>query len=382
MTLAEVLHESNYLTALIADLPHLQRPGRNFHRGFGYYEWVRGQEIDYYGQAPRTKPEFSSLYPEDYLRSNELSRQFGKEPRQNFSDFLNQYTANRKRWLKYGDSIVQQTATNAVNWLKENHDQGPFFLQVEAFDPHEPWDPPADFLNKYLKTPSAHTWPEPPYGDVIVPPEGVARLRANYAGEASNVDYWYGKVLDTIGELGLFENSVVVFLSDHGALLNEQHQWCKGPERLRKQVTHAPLIVRIPGSEYAGKRVSGFVQAPDVLPTLLGRLNIKSPSRVTGEDFWPYVIGAHTNTRDHAISAYGYLASVRTPEWNYLGIWNKEKYAGRFAPQLYDRRKDPDELKNVIDAHPAVARALQSKLDTYVSEGWEITKGSFNEQVG
>ena len=65
-----------------------------------------------------------------------------------------------------------------------------------------------------------------------------------------------------------------------------------------------------------------------------------------------------------------------------MGIWNKEKYTGKFAPQVYDRRKDPDELKNVIDAHPAVAKALQAKLDVYVAEGWEITKGSFNEQVG
>ena len=382
VTLAEVLHEADYLTALIADVPHLQRPGRNFHRGFGYYEWVRGQEIDYYGQAPRVQPDFSSLYPADYIRSNEQSRQFGREPRQTFSDFLNQYTANRKRWLKYGDSIVEQTATNAVKWLKENHEQGPFFLQVEAFDPHEPWDPPADFLNKYLKTPSAHSWPEPPYGEVVVPPEGVARLRANYAGEASNVDYWFGKVLDAIGELGLFENSVVVFLSDHGALLNEQNQWCKGPERLRRQVTHAPLIVRVPGSDHAGKRISGFIQAPDVLPTLLGRLAIKSPERATGEDFWPYITGMSANTRDHAISAYGYVASVRTPEWNYLGIWNKEKYKGKFAPQLYDRRRDPDELQNVIHDHPAVAKALQAKVDTYISSGWEITKGSFNERIG
>jgi arylsulfatase A-like enzyme len=101
-------------------------------------------------------------------------------------------------------------------------------------------------------------WPEPPYGSVKVPEEGVKRLRANYAGEASNVDHWYGEVLQTIKGLGLHENSVIVFLADHGVLLNEQGQWAKGPERLRK-------------------RVSGFAQTPDVLPAVLGRLNIKPP---------------------------------------------------------------------------------------------------------
>jgi arylsulfatase A-like enzyme len=382
VTLAETLHEAGYVTALVADVPHLQRPGRNFHRGFHYYEWVRGQEIDYYAQAPRRKPDFSDLYPEEYIKVNELGRQFGREPRQGFSDFLNQYTANRKRWLKNGESIVEQTSTNAVRWLKENHDQGPFYLQVEAFDPHEPWDPPQQFLEKYLKDPTAHSWPEPPYGNVKVPEEGVKRLRANYAGEASNVDYWYGKVLDTIGELGLFENSVVVFLSDHGALLNEQGQWVKGPEKLRTQVTHIPVLIRVPGNQYAGKRISGFVQIPDLLPTFLGRLNLKPPSRATGEDLWPFVTGEQTNKRDHAISAFGYVASVRTQEWNYSAVWNREKYIGTYKPQLYDRKHDPHELRNVADQHPAVLKDLQSKLDRYIASGWDITQGSFNEQVG
>lgn len=382
VTLAEVLHEAGYETALIADVPHLQRPGRNFHRGFFYYEWVRGQEIDYYAQAPRKYPDFTDLFPEDYLKRPALERQFGREPHQTVYDFLNQYTANRKRWLKHGNSIVEQTASNAVNWLKENHDQGPFYLHVESFDPHEPWDPPQEFLEKYLKEPTAHSWPEPPYGNTVVPPEGVKRLRANYAGEASNVDYWYGKVLDTISELGLLENSVVVFLSDHGALLGEQDQWLKGPERLRRQVIHVPLLVRTPGNQLAAKRVPGFVQIPDVLPTLLGRLNLKAPARVTGEDLWPYVTGERANKRDHIVTAYGYVGAVRTEEWNYSAVWNHEKYQGDYAPQLYNRKKDPDELKNVAAEHPSVVKELHSKLEAYIASGWDITHGSFNEKAG
>jgi arylsulfatase A-like enzyme len=382
VTLAETLNEAGYATALVADVPHLQRPGRNFHRGYHYYEWVRGQEIDYYGQAPRKQPDFLDLYPEEYLNLPELTRQFGREPRQGFRDFLNQYTANRKRWLKHGDSIVEQTSRNAINWLKENHQEGPFFLHVEAFDPHEPWDPPQEFLEKYLKEPTAHSWPEPPYANVTVREEGVKRLRANYAGEASNVDHWHGKILDTIGELGLLENSVVVFLSDHGAMLGEQGQWLKGPERLRTQVTHIPVLVRLPGNQYAGKRVSGFVQIPDILPTLLGRLDLKSPSRVTGEDLWPLISGARGSRRDHVVSAYGYIASVRTPEWNYSAIWNKEKYVGEYKPQLYNRKKDPEELTSVADQHPSVVKDLHAKLERYIASGWDVTHGSFNEKAG
>ena len=130
VTLSETLLAAGYDTALIADLPHLFKPGRNFHRGFNYYEWIRGQEIDFYAQAPRTKPDFSSLYPEEYLKTLALSSGYGGAG-DAFSAFLNQYIANRKQWLRRAPSIAESTATSAISWLKENHDQGSFYLQVD-----------------------------------------------------------------------------------------------------------------------------------------------------------------------------------------------------------------------------------------------------------
>jgi arylsulfatase A-like enzyme len=379
VTLSETLLASGYSTALIADLPHLFKPGRNFHRGFNYYEWVRGQEIDFFAQAPRTKPDFTSLFPKEYL--DLVAASFGGRGGEAFQNFLNQYTANRKRWTKRASSIVETTATSAISWLQDNHDQGPFYLQVEIFDPHEPWDPPPHFLEKYLKDPTKHSWPEPPYIDVKVPEEGVKRLRANYAGEASNVDFWIGKVIQKIKDLGLYDNSIIVFLADHGALLNEQGQWVKGPERIRKQVTHVPLIVHLPQGQYAGKRVAGFVQPADLLPTLLGRLSLKASSRVTGEDLWPYVTDEKRNDREFIVSSYGYIASVRTHEWNYSAVWDKEKYHGSYVPQLYDLKKDPEELQNVASQHPQVLQDLQAKLDQYIASGKDITNGTFSEQT-
>lgn len=380
VTLAETLEAAGYATALIADLPHLFKPGRNFHRGFTSWEWIRGQEIDYFTLAPRNHPDFSSLYPAEYLQ--QLATASGSAANNSvFLDFLNQYEANRKQWLKRAPSIVETTATNAIDWLKQNHDQAPFYLHVEAFDPHEPWDPPEPFLAKYLKKKTAHSWPEPPYLNVKVPDEGVERLRANYAGEASNVDYWYGKVLATIKDLGLYDNSIIVFLADHGALLNEQGQWVKGPEKLRKQVTHVPLLIHVPDHAFAGKRVSGFAQTADIVPTVLGRLNLKPSQRVTGGDLWPYVAGEKTNQRESVVSSYGYIASVRTPEWNYSAIWDKAKYKGQYAPQLYDLKHDPDELQSVADANPKVIADLQGKLDQYLDSGRNLTNGTFSKEL-
>jgi arylsulfatase A-like enzyme len=380
VTLSETLQAADYRTALVADVYHIMKPGLNFHRGFSYFEWIRGQEIDFYAQAPRELPDFSNLYPAEYFTLLDQSQPAGLGGNA-LKIFLNQYTANRKRWLEHGDSIVEQTAKSSIRWLKENHDQGPFYLHVEVFDSHEPWDPPQHFLEKYLKEPTKHTWPEPPYGNVAVPEEGVRRLRANYAGEASNVDYWYGQVLETVKSLGLYENTVIVFLSDHGALLNEQGQWVKGPEKIRKQVSHVPLLLHVPNNPYPGKKVAGFVQTPDVAPTVLGRLNIKPSSRVTGEDLWPFVTGEKTNQREYIVSSFGGIASVRTPEWNYSAIWDKERYKGHYNPQLYDLKQDPNELKSVADNHPEVLTHLQSKLDEYLASGKDLTAGTFSQTI-
>lgn len=378
VTLSETLRAASYKTALIADLPHIFKPDRNFHRGFDSFQWIRGQEIDAFGTTGRKDADLSPYYPAEYVERVQRARQFATGS--GFTRFVDQYLANRHLWTKNGDSIVQQTAKTAINWLEDNHANGPFYLQVEAFDPHEPWDPPQEFLEKYLKEPTKHSWPEPPYDNVIVPEEGVKRLRANYAGEASNVDYWYGQVLAKIKRLGLYDNSIIVFLADHGALLNEQQQWVKGPEKLRKQVTHAPLLIRLPHAEHAGKRVSEFAQHPDVVPTLLGQLNLKPSERVTGKDLWPHVLGK-TDEREYAVSAYGWIASIRTKEWNYSAVWKPERFEGKYKPQLYDLRKDPEELHNVADQNPTVTKELCAKLEEYVAAGRGITNGTFSQEL-
>ena len=370
VTLSETLLEAGYIPALIADVPHLQRPGRNFHRGYRHYEWIRGHEMDYYATAPHKRLDASDIVPDDYLPESERLR-----------EFLTQYKVNRRRWLEQGESLIELTSQAAIRWLRQNHLERPFFLHLEAFDPHEPWDPPRRFLEKYLPVPSGPTWVEPPYADIKVPDEAFRRFRANYAGETSCVDHWLGKVLETIGELGLFDNSIVAFLSDHGALLGEQGQFLKGPERLRKQVTHLALLVRMPGKQYAGKRVSGFIQIPDLMPTLLRRLDLKPPSRVTGTNFWPLVTGETKSLRDHVVSAYGWIGCVRNREWNFSAVWNPGAYPGNYKPQLYNLAKDPEELTNVAEKYPDVVKQLSAKLQDYIRSGAGITHGSFHERA-
>jgi len=367
VTLSETLQAAGYINALVADLAHLQRPGRNFHRGFNSFYWVRGQEADAYGTVPHKPLDVSDMVSADYPAQSPGLRLF-----------LSQYKANRQLWSQEGEALVQIVVDTAVRWLKANHDQRPFYLHIESFDPHEPWDPPPRFLEKYMPNAQPPTFIQPPYEDVVLPEAIKRRFRANYAGEVTCVDFWVGKLLDTIGELGLLENSIVVFTTDHGTLLGEQEQFLKGPARLRGQVTRVPLLIRMPEKQHAGKRVAGFIQHPDLMPTLLNLLGLKPPSRVTGSNFWPLVTGETKSLREEVVQAYGWIAAIRTREWNYTRIWEPAARPAPFAPQLYDLGKDPQELTNIADKYPEVTRQLSARLQEYMDSGKEITRGSFH----
>ena len=175
-TIAETLHEAGYSTALFADIPHLQRPGKNFHRGYRYYEWTRGHEVDYYEQAPATLEDIvPTHYPQEFW-----DRWVEMNPGR--PDFMRQFLANRKRYETECEAIIELTAKNVIHWLRRNHDKEPFFLHLEAFDPHEPWDPPKRFLDEYLPDATGPAWWEPPYASIEVPPEGRGLHRQGRGG--------------------------------------------------------------------------------------------------------------------------------------------------------------------------------------------------------
>ena len=153
-------------------------------------------------------------------------------------------------------------------------------------------------------------------------------------------------------------------------------------------MTHIPLLVRVPGSPHAGRKVQGFVQIPDLMPSLLGLLALKPPSRVMGTDFWPLITGATSRIRDDVVQTYGWVGAVRNHEWSYSEIWKPEapramfrKYpdapAAAYQPQLYNLEKDPKELTDVADKYPEVARQMSAKLKEYIAAGEGLTGGSF-----
>lgn len=360
ITIAETLQSAGYTTAIVSDVYHQFKPDKNFHRGFDSWRWIRGQESDRLESGPRSSIELSR-----YWHASQ------PKPAAQKANGVLQYLLNRRDWKTEDDWLTAQVFREASRWVENNAAENqPFYLHVESFSPHEFWDPPESFYRMYMK--SDYRGPRlisPPMTTAQITDVEVEHVRALYAGLVSFVDDRIGKFLAKVESLGLLRNTVVVFVADHGTMLGEQGQLHKGEQRLRTQCTHVPLMICWPGLT-GGRRVEGFVQHTDVMPTVLDLLGVKAPGRVTGR---PLTESATAGRADLIVTGWGEHGCVRTHEWCYIGRWS----SGPPFEQLYDVQRDPLELKNVADGHPSVIKDLRAKLKSHVDSGWEITKGTF-----
>jgi arylsulfatase A-like enzyme len=360
VTLSETLKSSGYTTALISDLYHQFKPDKNFHRGFDSWRWIRGHESDRLETGP-----VKAINLADYTHP----------AYPNAKGNVLQYLLNRRSWKNTEDFLSARVFNEASQWLENNAAEGrPFYLHVESFWPHEFWDPPEDFYRLYMK--SNYRGPRlispPPTTEKMSPVE-IEHARALYSGLVTFVDDRIGKFLRNVERLGLLKNTIIVFVADHGTMMGEQGQFHKGETRIRTQVTHVPLMLYHPRQNWAGRRVAGFVQHPDLMPTLLDLVGVGAPARVTGESLRPLVESGSASKRETIVTGWGEHGAVRNHEWVYIGRWSP----GPAFEQLYDVRKDPKELKDVAFANPTVAAELRARLKDHVNSGWTITRGTF-----
>jgi len=346
--LSQLLRQAGYVTMLIVDTYHMIRDAHYFDRGFDGWWWIRGQEHDRYMTNP---PEVSE----------ERQKALGRQYLQNVS---------LRRFEE--DYFVAQTMTSAIKWLELNYDQHEkFFLHIDTFDPHEPWDPPRWYVEMYNPEWKGGDVPGGAYIPGIERPaaselteEQLNHLRALYAGEVTMVDRWIGRLLQKIDDLGLLEDTAIIFTTDHGTYIGEHNYVGKRP-RLYEEVAHIPLIIRLPDSLGApsGRR-DEIVQSPDIMPTILELAGVNIPPTVQGRSFLS-VIRGESEGRDFAVSSAS-LAGQRLPDW--ITVTSKRwallaSQAGSgIKSELYDLSRDPGETRNLIEEESEVADELRSKM--------------------
>lgn len=266
---------------------------------------------------------------------------------------------------------AKETTDAALEWLAEN-EQRPVFLWLHYFDPHQPYEPPAEFKDSFTGTKGLRRF---------LKDRGVQvneRLIANnnqYDGSILSLDSQLQRLFGELKTRGLYDSSAIVFTADHGEGLG-QHGWVDhGP--IYEEDIHVPLIIKLPGtSSHRGERRTDLAALIDVLPTLVGALDLpisdQEHSQFTGRD----LLGGGSE-REYVFSQRvargrrwgpGLKYALTGTRWKYYHLTEGED-------ELYDLGEDPAELENLIAEQPTLAQTMRlellQRMKAYQNQGRE-----------
>lgn len=280
---------SGVTTALITDHPHLfETGGENFHTDFTAWEYERGHE----GDPWRTRAD-PSWIGSPALPARAAQREMP-------------YDTSRTWFRSEEDFPGARTMRRAAEWLDTNagfHDR--FFLFVDEFDPHEPFDTPEPWASRYDPD-----WSEP---RIIWPPysvDTVARglldarqarhVRSNYGSKLSFIDHWLGRLLDVVDRHHLWDDTAVVLCTDHGHYLGERDLFGKPSVPIFPEMGHLPLLVAWPGVE-AGTR-GALSTGVDIHATICDVFGVvPGDHRTHGRSLVPVVTEQADEVRGHVL---------------------------------------------------------------------------------
>lgn len=378
--LAEVLWDKGFTSALITDTYHMHKPVYNCGRGFDTVSFIRGQEYDPWIIDENIKVDLSKFHR---LRGNKNDHLW--------KDRFTQYLRNVSWYKKEEDYCVARVIKEAMRWLEQitRKQKDNLFLWVDCFDPHEPWDPPSPYRKMYDADYQGQELIDPVPGPVegYMTQEELKHTIALYAGEVTFVDKWIGILLDYIREIDLYDNTLIMFTSDHGEPFGEHGIIRKAQPWNYEELAHIPWLIHHPQGLGKGKRFSNFVQPPDLMPTILESLGIstklvlpylapvkhtfpqdivisKSETTLTGRSLLPILTGERESIRNFAITAhYGAQWSIRTEDWSYLF-----NIKGERRPELYNRKTDPREQDNLWESNKRIGDELELCLRRFAEK--------------
>ncbi len=345
VALPQIASLEGYVNGLASDVYHYRAGGMTYHEYYHSYQWVRGQEYDPY----RSQPSKRNL--DDYVNENydELWRGRVAQFLTNTDDF-----DTAEKW--FAPQVTELTA----QWLKANRGHPKVNFWMDCFDPHEPWDPPAEF----------DTYTDPDYtGSRLVMPMGgeasswaspaeIRHIRGLYAGETAAVDDALGRVFATLKEDGYYEDSVVVLMGDHGHPLADHGKFLKGADRMYNELLKVPFMIRLPKGHQGGRRVTALAQYHDVLPTVLDYMGLAGNTHdMHGSTLRPVIEGETDDHRETVLIGYheGVDRCIRNKRWSLIVRPADE------MDELYDLEKDPKEQTNLIAHRGDVVADLRDR---------------------
>jgi len=281
-------------------------------------------------------------------------------------------------WLDQSGDISSRAINTRFFDVVENHPdllRKPLFAYLHTVDPHSPYTPKAPFLEFRKEDPEREklVYAENIYYKLShggVTPEDVDYIISNYDCEILENDFGFGKFIEFLKTKGLYDNSIIVFVSDHGEQFNEHGKFFHGYSIFNEEI-HIPLIIKFPGHARAGTRSGLYVSQVDLLPTLLNDLGIDIPAAVDGADIRPRLAGGEpgkTIVVQEKLEGVSFLGII-TPRDGLKSIaWCDDRDERDILEHnMYDLKNDFRERHDLLDgAGLFLTRAKRFRLDFWL----------------
>ncbi|WP_409346017.1 sulfatase [Paenibacillus sp. MBLB4367] len=327
----ELLKKNKVYTHLTTDhTPYFEDGGATYHTKYNSWEFARGQEGDAWkGQveAPHIPDTLSGPKLGDLWRQDWVNRQFLKEE---------------------DDMPLAVTVTRGIEFIERNHQQDRWFLQIEAFDPHEPFFTQQKYKDLYSHVYYGKHYDWPDYAKVTQQPEEIQHMIFEYAALVSMCDAYLGKVLDTFDRYDLWKDTMLIVNTDHGFLLGEHQWWGKNIQPFYNEIVNTPFFVWDPRFGVQNKRSDALVQTIDLAPTLLHFFDVPVPDTMQGQSLHT-VIENGTPVREGALfGMHGGHINCTDGRYVYMrgpkDMYNGPLYEYTLMPTHKNRMFDVQEL--------------------------------------
>jgi arylsulfatase A-like enzyme len=367
--ITRVLGAAGVTTMLVTDHPHLfETGGENYHVDFSGWDYERGHEGDLWRTyadpswvgAPALPARTATWW---------FERTMGVAP------FTRGYDRSRTFFRAEQDYPGPRVMREAARFLREatpHHDR--WFLFVDEFDPHEPFDTPAPWVGRYDDEPwhdDLVIWP--PYADgaivhgTLTEREG-RHIRGNYGSKLSMIDHWFGRILDEFDAHDLWRDTALVVCTDHGHYLGERRNgrdvWGKPGVPNYEPLGHMPLLVAWPGVT-GGGTCDALTTAVDLFATIADVFDATVEHPTHGHSLVPLLTGRTSSVREWAIGGtYGNWVQVTDGVRKYargpagdlfpLSMWSNRWSTMPLHVHGLENLPDPDD-RAVLDHVPGSA---------------------------
>lgn len=303
----ELLGQAGIYSHLVTDHFHYwEDGGATYHTRYDSHEFVRGQEGDRW--KAMVQPHW------ERLREKYHERQFSTGARSYFRHNI----VNREWVREEADFPSVQCFDRGFEYLDSNRQADGWLLQLETFDPHEPFHAPARFREPFRTGWNGPVRDWPRYGRVDELPDECEELRANYYAIVALCDFLLGQLLDYFDRHGLWRDTALLVTTDHGFLLGEHDFWAKNRMNLYQEIVHIPLFFHHPDiAGAAGTRCGALTQTIDLAATFLDLFGCAPVPEMQGRSLLPLLRGEHIEVEGLLFGYFGGAVNVTDGRYTY-----------------------------------------------------------------